>query len=276
MPQQVFEKIPDVQPVKVPGATPQVKGHALPFRGHPQRADGGDPILLVHISDNRCFPSRSPSAGNVGNEEKTALIEKHQMGANFFGVFLYGASGTASNARSPLRSVAGHGAPASGNSTPKRSGVSRHDRDDTKPRNLFRSPRPPAARSKDPSCTRRPEAPSEALSRVFPSGVRIVGAVGPAWVEARVRGLLPFGKLDTIGAPNSPTRSTRAPLPTNSFLASAVGSLVGAASPTAVRFLVVCSCIIVYTKRRQLSIIYAKLNNTPNFFVFYEEFRNSL
>lgn len=126
MPEQVSEEGSDIQPGEIPGARLDIKGQSPSFRGHGQRTDGRNSVPLAEMVKEGRLSFRGPGAGDVGNEQKAAFIEKDQMGPKSFGVFLYGASGTASNQRSPLRSFAKPGVRVSGNSTPSPRVTARH------------------------------------------------------------------------------------------------------------------------------------------------------
>lgn len=109
LPEQVFEERSDIQASEVPCAEHDIQGHTPSLWGHRQSTDGRNSVLLVEMVEERRPAFRRPGARDVGNEQKAALIEKHQMGPTPCGVFLYAASGNVSNARSALRPVAGRG-----------------------------------------------------------------------------------------------------------------------------------------------------------------------
>ena len=95
-----------------------VKGHPPLLR---RDADGGDGRDLTPTAGaaqaGRLAPGR-PRPGHVRDQEEAAFVEEDQMGAKFFGFFLYGANGSASNGRLPSRPFLGLASPAFDSSTP--------------------------------------------------------------------------------------------------------------------------------------------------------------
>ena len=237
MPEQVSEEGPDIQASEIPGATLDIKGQPPSFRGHGKGADGRNSVPLVEMVKEGRLPFRSPGAGDIGNEQKAAFIEKNQMGPKPFGVFLYGASAPAASVGWLPRPVAGRGAPVSGSSNLGFPEVSRRGRGDTELRTAGRSPWPRAVRSIDPSDNRRPGVPSGAPGPVCVSETRRAWADGQEWVAVVAPANPSLGKSGTSGIPNSPTRLWRGPPPTDSCPPLTVEWPVGVAFPTAGRFL---------------------------------------
>jgi len=166
------------------------------------------------------------------------------MGATTVSVFLYVASGTASSGRWPLRPVGELDAPVSDSSIRGIPGVSRRGKDGRPRPNAVGSSRRHACRSTDPSDIRLPGGLSGATSPVASSVTGRAWTDGQEWLWAAVPASPLCGMPGTSETPNSQTRLQHVPRPTGSCPLLADGSPVGAASPTAVRFLGV-SCPIV-------------------------------
>lgn len=96
---------------------PGIEGDAPAFGGDTEGRDGRDFLPTTGTPQNRGLPSGRPGSGDVGNKQKAALIQEDQMGPRSFGVFLYAATGTASNARWPLRFAPRASSPVSDSST---------------------------------------------------------------------------------------------------------------------------------------------------------------
>ena len=129
--EQLFEKRPNIQTVKVASPEPEIKRQTSPFRRYRQGIDRGNSVLFVKVIEHRGFPPRSPRTTDVGNKQETRLIDEDQMGPKSFGLFLYGAIGKPSNGRSLSRSFAKPGVLASDNSIPFPEAIAIHDWDDT-------------------------------------------------------------------------------------------------------------------------------------------------
>jgi hypothetical protein len=125
--QQIFQKSSHIQPIQIPLPELDKKSQPSPFRRHDQRTDRRNLVLPVTmIQPGRLSPG-SPRACDRRNEQKAALIEKKQVGAKFFRVFLYAENGIASNGRSLLPFSPKPGVRVSGNSTPSLRAIARHD-----------------------------------------------------------------------------------------------------------------------------------------------------
>jgi len=127
---QHFKERKNIQTVKIPHPKPQVKHPTFPFRRYQQCIDGGNPVLLVEVIEDRGFPFRSPGATDVWNEQEARFIHENQ-GPKAFGFFLYGAIGKPSNARFLSRFFVKPGVLVSGNSIPFPGGSSTHGWGDT-------------------------------------------------------------------------------------------------------------------------------------------------
>lgn len=142
----------------------QVQSQPLSLRGDTDCRDGRDlGPAASHRQPGRLAPG-SPGSGNRGNEQKTAFIEENQMGSKLFGLFLYAATGNASNARWPFRPAPGHASPASGNSTPNRPSISRRWTGSSVLQNAFGSPSRYEEVSTGPWSNRPPRDPGPTLA----------------------------------------------------------------------------------------------------------------
>jgi len=244
MPEEIFEEGTGIQAREIPRAKIEIKGQTFPFRGHRQSTEDGDSILFVKMIEEGRLAFGRPGSGDIGNKQKSRLIDEDQMGSKFFGVFLYAASGSASNGRSLLPSFAKLGVQVSGNSTPSLPEVSTRGRGDIERRIVGRSLGPRGLKSINPSGNQRPGVPSGAP---LPVGSFVPGT---AWadaqesVEALILVTLSPGTPEANGIPNSQRRLRPAPRPTDSCPLLGVGGPVGAAFPTVERFPGV-SCPIV-------------------------------
>lgn len=244
VPEQVFEEGSNIQASEITSAKLDIEGDVSSFRRYHQGIDGRNSVLLVEIVQEGRLPFRCPGAGDVGNKQKARFIQKDQMGPKLFGLFLYGASGNASNGQSVFRFFATPGAPVSGSSNPGLPGVSRRGRDDTQRQTVSRSPRLLAGASTYPSDNQRRGVPSEAALPVCASGTGRAWVDVQAWAGARDLECPWHGTPDAIGTLNSQKHLTRVRRPTASCPLLAAGLLVGDASPADVRFLGV-SCPII-------------------------------
>jgi len=123
----------DVVPIQRP-----VETESAAARGHCERADDGEPVTAVPLSEDRCLAARCPGPAADGLEHKTALIQEDEASAGAAGVFLYAASAPCANAEWLPRPAPGLGAPVSGNSTLPRGGFSRHERGGSAPQRCDR------------------------------------------------------------------------------------------------------------------------------------------
>ena len=160
--EQILQKTAHIQPIEISTPKPKIKGQPFSLRGNRQGAEGRDAILFVKMIEQWCLPFGRPSPGNVWNEQETGFIKKDQMGPMSFGVFLYAASDTASNARSPLRSSAGPDVLASDSSTSSPKATSKHGWGDTEHQIASGSLEQSVSGSKDRSDTRQPMDPPAA------------------------------------------------------------------------------------------------------------------
>lgn len=100
------------------GVEPGIQGDAPPLRRHAEGRDGRDLFPAPGAPQVRGLAPGCPGAGDVGDQEKATLIEEGQMGPKPGGLFLYGATGSASSARWRLHPVLAPGSRVSGSSIP--------------------------------------------------------------------------------------------------------------------------------------------------------------
>jgi len=124
-------------------------------------ADSGDGRYLCPVSRDRqmgSLSSRRPSAPDIGNQKKAALVKKYQMGASPIGVFLYAAIRSVSSAGWPSRRAPGLSFRASGSSSQDPLENARDDWDDTLYRIFSLLPRQCVSGSIDRYCIQAKEA----------------------------------------------------------------------------------------------------------------------
>ncbi len=106
------------------------QSHALTFRRNGNRGDSGNSIAPIAMAMNRCFARGCPGLSNIGNEQKSALIKKSEMGPKFLSFFLYVAIFSLSNVQWQLRPAEWHDAPVFASSIPCFLVMVRYSRDD--------------------------------------------------------------------------------------------------------------------------------------------------
>lgn len=189
------------------------------------------------------------------------------MGPKLCGLFLYGATHTASNRQSPLRCAPGPASGASGNSTPTPSGISPCDWGDTEPQNVFRSPPPRDVPSTDPwnSPIAMAPPPEPEPKRAFGASPASGAFLEPAWPSKRVP--LSSGIDPSTGKPS--LRNTRSSWqqPTGSTGSSTARWRVGVASQAAPGFhRVSWSQGTMFRLLMRRSIIWPSFHVSTNFF----------
>lgn len=119
VPEQVSEELGHFRGSNVlVGMEPGVQHDAPPFRRDAEGRDRRNLVPVPGAVQPGSLPPGRPGAGDVRDQQEAALIEEDQMGPKPFGVFLYAATGTASNGRWPARPVPAPASPASGSSSP--------------------------------------------------------------------------------------------------------------------------------------------------------------
>lgn len=235
--EEILEEPVNIQTIQIPFPELNIQRHPLPFWGNRQGAHRRNPILLIQVVTMGRLPLRRPSPGNRRNEQKPTFIQKNQRGAKSCRVFLYAATGGASNGQShPLFSVR-PGVQVFGSSIPSPRATAKRDWGGIGSQILSGSLGPPAPASKDPSDTRktsgRPATTWPAFLAVW--GLAWEAAPGPILRPAH-RDLF-SGRLDTIGKRNfsRPPASGRPPIDWLSPLSKARWR-VDAASPDLLGF----------------------------------------
>jgi len=123
----------DIVPIEHP-----VQSKAPSAWGHRERADRREPVPTIPLAEDRGLAARRPGAPDHRLQHEPALIQEDEASAGATSVFLYAASARPATGRSRSRLAPSPGAPASGNSTPRRGGSSRRERDGTGPRRCGR------------------------------------------------------------------------------------------------------------------------------------------
>lgn len=185
------------------GMEPRVEGQALPLRGDAEGRDGRELGPAPRNEQIRGLSPRGPRSGNVGDKQEPAFIEEDQMGPKRGGLFLYGATRTASSRRSPPRCAPEPASAASDSSNRDPASTSRRDKGDTPPRTAWRSPRQSVSRSTRLCGSRLGEGLVPAASESAASGKQTAGETAQEWAEPEVLGAHACGRPDANGRPNS-------------------------------------------------------------------------
>ncbi len=120
MAEQLAEERDDLGTGDVAHVEIEVQPEAVATRGHSERRDDGDLVTPITMPKVRSVPDGRPGLAHVGNQEKPAFVEEHEMRAPAHSVFLTGAIRAASTGRWPPRRAGGRAVPASANSTADR------------------------------------------------------------------------------------------------------------------------------------------------------------
>lgn len=198
-----------------------VEGDAPSARRNTDSRDGRNLGPASGATEVRSLSPGSPSPDDVGDEQEAALIEEYQMGAKFFGFFLYGANDTSSSGRWPSHHAPAPVFPAFDSSNPKSSENATDGSGGSRSRTAFRPSPPRGASSKGPwnSRTYRLHAGESRSSSV--SAGDSTSEVGPTlvWLSTLSH---PFcGTLRATRTRSSPSSRSWRPPPTSSDLLSA-------------------------------------------------------
>jgi len=149
--------------------------------------------MSVVVMQNRGLPGWPPRPPTGGNEQKAALIKENQMGPKSLRLFLYAATGSASNAQWPWGRVGSPGVRAPGRTSRRGATVARRGWDDRQPRTLCGSRSGFVSASIDRWGSRMPRRLPEAEPGVgnIPRGAVCAGDLEPAWPSERPRLLRP-------------------------------------------------------------------------------------
>jgi len=255
--EKVVEKFNDLRRFDVfVRVEPGIKSDSLSVRGDTDSRDSRNLIPFVRTPQDRGLSPRCPCSEYVRNEQEPTFVEKHQVGFESSGFFLYSATWCFSNTQSPVRPALSPSFPASDNSSQVLSGIATGGSHDRKCQNVSLLPPSPGVESKGRSYIRN-SSPLSVMSVSMP-----VFAVGLIWVVSRtpVSALrlwsLSSDILSTNGTLNSQNIPISGILPADSSSFSVTGWLAGVASPVASGFHLV-SCIVVYHIMNIISITYA-------------------
>jgi len=75
MVEEVSEKGASIQAGEITSTKGKVEGHTPSFRGHNKSTHGRDPVLLVHIMEERGMTLGCPCPGDVGDEQKAGFVK---------------------------------------------------------------------------------------------------------------------------------------------------------------------------------------------------------
>ena len=106
MTQQLAQERNNSHAVDVVGMKPRVKSQPSPSGRNGQNTDDRYFVPPVTVPQDRGLANGSPCPTDVGNQQKSALVEKPQMGSKSFGLFLYVAKPAPSTAEFYPRPVA--------------------------------------------------------------------------------------------------------------------------------------------------------------------------
>lgn len=238
---EITQEISHIHGLEVLSLQMEIQRQVSLFGRNSKRRNRRSTIPSVKVAHDRCLALRSPSAAYVGKKQKTAFIQKDQMGAKCERFFLSPANSSSSTVRLPLRPSPEPAVPASGSSIPTPSELARYDWDDTGYQKSCGSPQPPDVWSRCSSDTQKPKVlPAESLPvSAFVFWRAWEGDLRQGWDSIPLR---PFvGRFAAIGIRNLRMTSLSWPPPPNSCPGLATGWLFCGVFPVAEGFLEV-SC----------------------------------
>ena len=112
----------------------EIQTHVFAYGRHAEGCQGGDAVVSVVVTNDRCLSGRRPCPSAGRNEKKAAFIEEQQMGPKSLRLFLYAATCSASNEQWPLGPVGSLGARVLGTTTLHAATVATRDWDGTQHR----------------------------------------------------------------------------------------------------------------------------------------------
>jgi hypothetical protein len=202
--EDVFEKTDDLQSGDIVSMQADIEPHAPVRWRDSDSGNGGDFVPLVTVPKNGGTANRTPCFDDVGNEEKTALIEEDQMGFKPSGFFLCEAMSPVSSMRWPSRPAEWPFSSASASSIGDLSKESsRRDSGDIVSQNVSRSTRPCAAASRYPLSNLQIEPLEATVFAVLSSWIRKVPRGAPEMVLTEALSILPFATPDASEQRNS-------------------------------------------------------------------------
>lgn len=208
MPQQVLQEANDFRPGHVVAVETDVKSHSFAEGGDGEAGDDRKLLTPVAMPQEGGAAHRRPGSTDIGDEEKSALIEKGEMGPKCLGFFLFGARDISSIGRWPPRPAAGPVVPASGNSSPGR-GVtaSTPPRGCSEPCHASGSGGQSALRSTSRWNARLPRPPATTVALALLAARGKAGGDVPTAPGFEALAARSVDRPDTIGPPNSRTLS---------------------------------------------------------------------
>lgn len=117
MTQQLAQKKNDFKSGDIVGVESRIKPQPPSSGRHSQNANDRYFVPPVAVPQDRGLANGSPGPTDVGNQKKAAFVEKPQMGAKSFGLFLYAAKPASSTAGFYLHPAAMPASQVSGNSS---------------------------------------------------------------------------------------------------------------------------------------------------------------
>lgn len=116
--QEVTQEADDLHPGDVVAREIDVETE-VPMPGRDREGgDGGDPVVLRAMPQDRGATAGRPGFAHRGEEQEAAFIEKRPMGPERAGFFLYGSRPSVSTAPPPSRCAREHAVPGPAMSTP--------------------------------------------------------------------------------------------------------------------------------------------------------------
>jgi hypothetical protein len=195
--------------------------------------DGRDSFSPVEMTQDGSLSPRCPCSANIGNEQKSTLIEEGQMGSKCDGFFLLPANVPSSNVLSLPRPFPEPDVLAFGNSIPTPSEVAKGGWGDNEFQKICELLRPHGAWSKDRCCSQKLQGLSAKASPIAFSLVLKVWQDDPERLSDSSLFPLPSERPVAIEKRNLRRILVVEPPPTRSCPFLATGLLVGAASPVA-------------------------------------------
>lgn len=161
MTQQLAQERNDLQSGNIVGMEPHVKPQPPAPGRNSQDADDRYFVPPITVPQDRGLANWSPCPTDVGNQQKSTLVEKPQMGPKSFGLFLYVARPAPSTDRLHPRHVATPASQASGSSSSiPGATISTPPRMCNGPHTAFRPVSRSASMSTTLCCVRPPRPPS--------------------------------------------------------------------------------------------------------------------
>jgi hypothetical protein len=212
MPQQVPHENGNIGAVDIMGMKSDIQAKPIAVGRHGKTANDRNLLMLIAMSEYRRTSCGSPRFTDIGYEQESAFIDKHDMRLKFLGFFLYVATSCISSMLWPFRPVARLAVPAFDSSIRNR-GVTFSIRLHayTELRNRIESFVRYAGASTSLWSIRLWQLLGEVFSSTFLSDEGLNGMVAPSGRGGRFRSCLSCDRLDTTVPPNSGTLSISAP-----------------------------------------------------------------